>query len=115
MTTNHSVVGERAALPPRILVADGDADARDRYAAAFADHGWRVMEAADGRDALVKALSRPPPALITELRLPIIDGVALCEILRRDRVTANVPIAVVTAKHAHPKRPARSAPARTWC
>ncbi len=68
------------------------------YAASFAHYDWIVTEASDGRDALVKALTRPPSAVITELRLPVIDGVALCEILRRDRTTAKVPIVVVTTE-----------------
>ena len=86
------------ASPTRILVADSDADSRALYAASFAGCDWTIVEATDGRDALVKALTRPPSAVITELRLPVIDGVALCEILRRDRATAKVPIAVVTAE-----------------
>jgi DNA-binding response OmpR family regulator len=98
VTTEHAVAGAPVAQPARILVADADADSRALYSASFAPRPWTIVEALDGRDALVKALTRPPSALITELWLPIIDGVALCEILRRDRVTAHVPIAVVTAE-----------------
>jgi hypothetical protein len=36
--------------------------------------------------------------VITELQLPLIDGVALCHILRKDRMTAEVPILVVTGE-----------------
>lgn len=97
MTMSHAL---------RILVADADADARALYASSFAAQQWDVIEADDGRDALVKALSRRPSAVITELSLPLIDGVALCRILRSDRVTADVPIAVVTgdARAAEAKR-----------
>jgi CheY-like chemotaxis protein len=56
------------------------------------------VEASDGRDALAKALMRPPSLVIMEIRLPLLDGFALCEILRRDRATAHVPIVVVTAE-----------------
>ena len=79
----------------RILIADPDADLRARYRASL--HATEeLIEAADGRDALVKALAAPPAMLVTELRLPFIDGVALCDILRRDPTTAHVPIVVVT-------------------
>jgi len=84
------------ANPNRILVADAEADARVLYRHTFSD--CDVVEAADGRDALVKALVRQPSLVITELRLPLVDGVAFCEILRRDRTTADVPILVVTAE-----------------
>ena len=84
--------------PPRVLVADADTDTRSLYRLSFTDAGCDVIEAADGRDALVTALVRAPALLVTELRLPFIDGAALCGILRRDRQTANVPILVVTSE-----------------
>jgi DNA-binding response OmpR family regulator len=97
---------DRVQPPLRILVADADADTRALYATSLTPHRWDVIEAADGRDALVKALTRRPSAVITELRLPHIDGIALCRILRTDRVTADVPIAVVTgeARESEAKR-----------
>ena len=85
----------------RVLVADADADALAVYRQAFAKPAYDLVEASDGRDALTKALVRPPALVITELQLPLIDGFALCEILRRDRATAAVPIVVVT-KDARP-------------
>lgn len=84
----------------RILVVDPDVPLRLRYRSALEAAGHTVVEAADGRDALVEALVRPPRLLITETRLPAMDGYALCEILRRDRVTCTLPILVVTADGA---------------
>ena len=80
----------------RILVVEHDADARAVYRELFASSGADVVEAADGREALVSALCRPPALLFTDLRLPLLDGYALCEILRRDLATAKVPILVLT-------------------
>jgi DNA-binding response OmpR family regulator len=86
----------RPAQPLRVLVADGDDDARLLYRETLHLAGCDVVEASDGRDALTQALVRPPTLLITELCLPLVDGLTLCEILRRDRTTANVPILIVT-------------------
>lgn len=83
---------------PRVLVVDGDLDNRDLYRESFTLAGWSVAEASDGREALVQALIAKPSVIVTELRLPLIDGVALCELLRRDRATATVPILVVTTE-----------------
>jgi CheY-like chemotaxis protein len=80
----------------RILVAEHDADARALYRELFLSAGADVVEAADGREALVSALCKPPALLFTDLRLPLLDGCALCEILRRDLATAEVPILVFT-------------------
>lgn len=81
---------------PRILVVDDD-DTRELYRQSFQLSGCDVVEASDGRDALTSALVRPPSLVVTEITLPFLDGVALCEILRRDRTTADIPILVVTA------------------
>ena len=99
-----TVPGERAnGLPPpvsepfRVLVADPDADTRALYQTALPLAGCEVIEASDGRDALTKALVQPPALIISEVRLPLVDGYALCEILRRDAATRSVPILIVTA------------------
>lgn len=82
----------------RILLADADGDARLLYREWLDASGSDVVDAVDGRDAMVKALSVRPSLVITELRLPIFDGFALCEVLRRDSLTKTVPIVVVTGE-----------------
>jgi CheY-like chemotaxis protein len=83
---------------PRVLVVDGDADNRELYRDCFTLSGWTVTEAVDGREALVQALITKPWVVVMELRIPLIDGVSLCEILRKDKVTATVPVLVVTSE-----------------
>jgi two-component system chemotaxis response regulator CheY len=90
--------GRASASRPRILVADADDDTRALYRSAFAALGFDVVEASDGRDALAQALSHPPALVVTEMALPLLDGFALCEILRRDRATTDIPILVLTAE-----------------
>jgi CheY-like chemotaxis protein len=80
-----------------ILVVDTDDDTRALYRQSFALAGCEVVDACDGREALTKALVDPPTLVVTETTLPFLDGYALCEILRRDRMTAQIPILVVTA------------------
>ena len=80
----------------RILVADADDDTRSLYREALTHAGCEVIAAADGRDALVEALARRPTLVVTETRLPVVDGYGLCEVLRRDPLTRTVPILVVT-------------------
>jgi len=82
--------------PRRVLVADADEDARALCRQLLHENGYDVIEAPDGRDALERALVRQPAIVVSELRLPHIDGFALCEILRRDHITASGPIVVVT-------------------
>jgi two-component system chemotaxis response regulator CheY len=81
-----------------VLIVDGDGDNRELYRESFSLAGWNVTEASDGREALVRALTAKPWVVVTELRLPFIDGVSFCEILRQDEATAAVPILVVTSE-----------------
>jgi PleD family two-component response regulator len=83
--------------PTVVLIADPDAETRALYREAFICAYCDVVEATDGRDALAKALPRPPSLVITELTLPFVNGYALCNILRHDPLTAAVPILVVTS------------------
>jgi CheY-like chemotaxis protein len=87
-----------APLPWTILVVDADDEARSLYRQSLTLVGCEVVEASDGREALTIALVRPPTLVVTEITLPFVDGYALCEILRCDRTTADIPILVVTAE-----------------
>jgi CheY-like chemotaxis protein len=60
--------------------------------------GCDVVEAFAGLEALIEVLVRPPTAVVCELRLPIVAGCVLCDILRRDRSTARIPILVVATE-----------------
>jgi DNA-binding response OmpR family regulator len=92
---------------PRVLVADADVEARSLIRRTLHTAGCDVLEAADGRDALAKALSRPPSLVVTEAALPFIDGYALCALLRHDSTTRVVPILMVTAE-TRPRELARA-------
>jgi CheY-like chemotaxis protein len=85
------------AEPLLTLLVDRDEDTRQMYAEYFTLCRWRVDEASDGREALAKAISWRPDVIVTETRLPGIDGFALCNLLRRDVATIAIPIIVVTA------------------
>jgi CheY-like chemotaxis protein len=82
----------------RMLVVDGDVDTREMYEEFFAQKRWNVTQARDGRDALVLAFKQPPSIVVTELWLPLVDGLAVCRLLRRDRLTRAIPILVVTGE-----------------
>ena len=79
------------------LVADADADTRALHRTWLEQSGWLVEEAEDGREALVKAIDRRPLLLVTEVRLPFIDGYDLCRLLRLDEQTRDTHIVVITA------------------
>ena len=84
-------------LAPKVLLADPDIDSHLLYAQLLGLEETQITHATDGRDALVKALASPFALIITETRLPFLDGYSLCEILRHDGATITTPIMVLTA------------------
>jgi CheY-like chemotaxis protein len=79
------------------LLVDRDSDTRRMYGEYLKFGTWSIDEAADGRDALAKAIAGRPDVIVTESRLPGINGFDLCAILKRDSTTRAIPIVMVTA------------------
>lgn len=86
-----------------ILVVDPDHDTREMYVAGLALSGWIADGVTDGREALAKAVSCGPAAIVTETRVPRLDGLELCRLLKGDPHTQHIPIVVVTGD-AEPRR-----------
>ena len=59
--------------------------------------GFSVGTANDGIEALKKARTLAPDLILLDWMLPELDGLAVCEILRRDPMTASTPIIFLTA------------------
>ncbi len=59
--------------------------------------GYRVIEAADGRLALLKADSERPDLFLLDLQMPEMDGFAVATALRQDARFATTPIIALTA------------------
>src|SRR5256885_11982973 len=82
---------------PLILVVDPDPEARRLCREALRSTPFEFEDAADGRDALIKAIEGRPTVVITDSALPFIDGCTLCGLLRRDVATRDSGILMLTA------------------
>lgn len=85
-----------AHTPPLTLIADRDGDTRKMYAQYLSIAGYRIEEAEDGREALAKAISGHPDVVVSETRLPGINGFDLCRLLRADVATRAILMVFVT-------------------
>lgn len=80
----------------RVLIADDHADTRiilRHYLEAF---GLGVCEAADGEEALQQMRETPADAVILDMQMPRLDGLAVIESMRADGELAAIPVVVLT-------------------
>jgi DNA-binding NtrC family response regulator len=77
-------------MDPLILVAEDDASTRESLSRALRQAGYRTLTAADGATALALLSKEPVDVLLTDLRMPGVDGMALLE-----RARAQAPETVV--------------------
>jgi len=60
--------------------------------------GFEVLEAADGQEALNKVKEQLPDIMILDVMMPGIDGFAVCEALRQEEATLELPVIMLSAK-----------------
>src|SRR5262249_12300312 len=87
-----------AFMKPKVLVIDDEPDALELIRVNLSNAGFAVTTAEDGGGGLAKARSLVPDLILLDLMLPQVDGLELCKMLRRDEVTKDIPIIMVTAK-----------------
>jgi signal transduction histidine kinase/DNA-binding NarL/FixJ family response regulator len=83
-----------------VLVADDHADIRAYLRRHLAAAGYRVLEAANGTEALAVVRSRLPDLVVSDVMMPGLDGLGLCRALRADPETDFVPVLLLTARAA---------------
>jgi DNA-binding response OmpR family regulator len=59
--------------------------------------GFEVVRAANGLEALSKARCESPQVIVLDMLLPDLDGILVCEILRAQPSTRDVPVVVLSA------------------
>jgi CheY-like chemotaxis protein len=82
---------------PTILVVEDEEPVQQLVADLLDGEGYHVLVAADGAQALALVLADCPDLVLTDLMMPVMDGVELCRRLRADEQTRQVPIVVMTA------------------
>ncbi len=79
----------------RVLVVDDEPSARSGLEKLLKQEGFSVETAEDGKSALELATERPPDIVVTDLKMPQMDGVELLTRLREQ--DPHIPVIVVTA------------------
>lgn len=82
---------------PAVLLVDDSEDNRTVYAIILRYGGYRVIEAADGREALQKTFCEHPAAVVIDVSIPIMDGWEAVRRLKDNAETRDIPVIGFTA------------------
>ncbi len=112
---NGEIIGDQDLLPvpcpspsgngsrPLILVADDNADMRQYVARLLSEH-YEVETAADGETALSAARERLPHLILSDVMMPVMDGLQLLEAIRSDERTRRIPVVLLSARAGEESR-----------
>ena len=89
-----------------ILAVDDDPIALDLIQAVLQPEGWTVIKAAGGRLGVRLARERRPCLIVLDLLMPDVDGFQVLEDLKRDPLTASIPVVVLNCQALTPEEKA---------
>ena len=81
---------------PAILVVDDEPSIRALIGAALRAHGYRVLQAADGLQALDLAARGRPSLVLLDMALPLLSGHEVLRRLRQTPATASTPVLLLS-------------------
>jgi CheY-like chemotaxis protein len=81
----------------RILLVEDDADTRFALALLFELEGFEVINAVDGEEAFLRAVTENPDLIVTDINMPRLSGLDLIKLVREDGRVAGVPIVAMSA------------------
>jgi two-component system cell cycle response regulator DivK len=94
---------------PVVMLVDDYADTREMIRLMLERQGCRVLEAANGEEAIALAQAEPPDLVLMDLNMPVLDGFNATLRIREYERTRDVPVVAVTAYDTTEFRAAASA------
>ena len=88
---------EEVDVNKRVLLVEDETDLRKMMKILLELHGYDVIEAADGYEAVEKAVELEPDLILMDIAMPVMDGIDSTRTIRRHAELNGVPIVAVTA------------------
>ena len=83
---------------PLVLVVEDDAAIATMLRYNLEKHGYRVEEAVDGQEAIIRIAETQPDLVLLDWMLPVMSGIEVCRQIRRRPETRDLPVIMVTAR-----------------
>lgn len=98
-----------------ILVVDDSASVRQVVSIALTGAGYQVVEASDGKDALVKLDKQRVNLIISDVNMPNMDGITMLKEVKKRPDTKFTPVIMLTTESEQSKKEqGRAAGAKAW-
>lgn len=88
---------------PTVLVVDDNSDIR-AYITTLLEGDYRIIVASNGREALQKATKELPDLVVSDIMMPVMDGLEFCSSLKGQLATSHIPVVLLTAKSLEDQR-----------
>ncbi len=85
-------------MRPKILLVEDDANLVELIAYNLEKEGFDVIRTDDGEEAMVLAEEEKPDLVVLDWMIANLSGIEVCRRLRRNAVTANLPVVMLTAR-----------------
>lgn len=82
---------------PLVLVVDDNADMREHIQAIISNQ-FNVVTAVNGEDAFQKIQQLKPALVLSDVMMPVLDGIGLVKAVKGDKATAHIPVILLTAR-----------------
>ncbi len=86
--------GEKGGL---LLIVDDNADIRTYLRTILQPH-YQLLEAADGQEGLSIATEQVPDLVVSDVMMPVMNGLDFCQKLKENMVTSHIPVILLTAR-----------------